>query len=110
MTALQPKDAATYATLGAELIIITGIVFLLAGLFKLGFITQFLSKPVMEGFVFGLAIFLTVSQLPKIFGLKKGSGDTFQQLIHLLGNLGHTSWLTFAVGIVAGRSLPDGGE
>lgn len=74
ITALHPKEAPAYAALAAGLIIITGILFLVCGLFRLGFITQFLSRPVMEGFVFGLAIFVTVSQLPKLFGLKKGPG------------------------------------
>jgi sulfate permease, SulP family len=101
VAALHPKDAPTYATLAAGLIILTGVLFLAAGLFRLGFITQFLSRPVMEGFVFGLAIFVTVSQLPKLFGLDKGSGDTISQFVHLLANLGHASWATFAVGAVA---------
>jgi sulfate permease, SulP family len=101
VTALHPKDPATYASLAAGFVILTGILFLAAGLFRLGFITQFLSRPVMEGFIFGLAIFVTVSQLPKLFGLKKGEGDTIRQLAHLLANLGHASWATFAVGMVA---------
>jgi MFS superfamily sulfate permease-like transporter len=102
VTALHPKDAPTYATLAAGFVILTGVLFLAAGLFRLGFITQFLSRPVMEGFVFGLAIFVTVSQLPKLFGLAKGSGDTIRQLVHLLANLGHASWATFVVGVAAG--------
>lgn len=101
VTALHPKDPAAYARLAAGFIILTGILFLAAGLFRLGFITQFLSRPVMEGFVFGLAIFVTISQLPKLFGLAKGEGDTIRQLLHLLANLGHASWATFAVGAVA---------
>jgi SulP family sulfate permease len=94
VTALHPKDAAAYAALAAGFIILTGLLFVAAGLFKLGFITQFLSRPVMEGFVFGLAIFVTVGQLPKLFGLKKGEGDTIRQLGHLLANLGHASRTT----------------
>jgi sulfate permease, SulP family len=101
VTALHPKDPATYARLAAGLILLTGLLFLAAGLLRLGFITQFLSRPVMEGFVFGLAIFVTVGQLPKLFGLDKGEGDTIGQLAHLLVNLGHASWATFAMGVVA---------
>jgi sulfate permease, SulP family len=55
----------------------------------------------MEGFVFGLAIFVTVSQLPKLFGLKKGSGDTIHQLFYLLAHLRSASWVTLAVGAVS---------
>lgn len=101
VTALHPKDPATYARLAAGLILLTGLLFVAAGLLRLGFITQFLSRPVMEGFVFGLAIFVTVGQLPKLFGLEKGEGDTIGQLAHLLGNLGQASWTTLAVGVAA---------
>ena len=101
ITALHPKDAPTYTALAAGLIILTGVLFLASGLFRLGFITQFLSRPVMEGFVFGLAIFVTVGQLPKLFGLAKGPGDTIRQFVHLLAHLGDASWVTFAVGVVA---------
>lgn len=101
VTALHPKDMPTYAGLAAGFIILTGVLFLASGLFRLGFITQFLSRPVMEGFIFGLAIFVTVSQLPKMFGLAKGPGDTIRQFIHLLAHLGDTSWVTLAVGILA---------
>ena len=75
-----------------------GGLFLIAGALRLGFIAQFLSRPVIEGFVFGLAIFVTVSQLPKLFGIEKGSGDTIAQFVHLIGHLGDASGATLAVG------------
>lgn len=50
VTALHPKDAARYAALAAGVIIVAGIMFVVAGLLRLGFITQFLSRPVMAGF------------------------------------------------------------
>ena len=83
------------------MIIITGLFFILAGLFKFGFITSFISRPVREGFVFGLAIFVTISQLPKIFGLEKGTGDSIRQLAHLILHLGDASLTTFAIGALA---------
>lgn len=45
VTALHPKDMPTYAGLAAGFIILTGVLFLASGLFRLGFITQFLSGP-----------------------------------------------------------------
>jgi MFS superfamily sulfate permease-like transporter len=99
VTALQPEDAATYASLAAGVIILAGIFFIIAGLLRLGFITQFLSRPVMAGFVFGLAIFVTVSQLPKLFGIENGEGDSIRQLAHIIDNLGSTSVVTLAVGV-----------
>lgn len=101
VTALKPANPAAYATLAAGMIIATGLIFIVAGLLRLGFITVFLSRPVMVGFVFGLAIFVTVSQLPKLFGLTKGAGNTIHQFVYFIGHLGSASWLTFAVGGVA---------
>ncbi len=101
VTALHPQDSTEYAALGAELIVVTGIVLLVAGVLKLGFITQFLSRPVTEGFIFGLAVFVTVGQLPKLFGLEKGEGNTIRQFVHVVTNLGDASWATFAVGAIA---------
>jgi high affinity sulfate transporter 1 len=101
ITGLHPKNASDYATLAAAMIIVTGLAFVLAGLFRLGFITDFLSRSVMAGFVFGLAIFVSVSQLPKIFGIHKGDGDTVRQFFHILANLGNASVVTLVVGTVA---------
>ncbi len=98
---LSPPDASHYAIDAAALVLFCGGLFLIAGLLRLGFIAQFLSRPVMEGFVFGLAIFVTVSQLPKLFGIKKGSGDTIAQFVHLIGHLGDTSAATLAIGATA---------
>jgi SulP family sulfate permease len=95
---LAGADAARYMSDAAGLVIFCGGLFLIAGFLRLGFVAQFLSRPVMEGFVFGLAIFVTVSQLPKLFGIEKGSGDTIKQFIHLIGHLGDTSGATLAVG------------
>jgi MFS superfamily sulfate permease-like transporter len=71
---LNPPNANMYYTLAETLILLVGVVFLLAGLFKLGFITNFLSRPLMDGFIFGLAIFVAAKQLYKLFGISKGSG------------------------------------
>jgi sulfate permease, SulP family len=95
---LAGTDAARYMSDAAGLVIFCGGLFLIAGFLRLGFVAQFLSRPVMEGFVFGLAIFVTVSQLPKLFGIEKGSGDTIKQFVHLIGHLGDTSGVTLAVG------------
>jgi high affinity sulfate transporter 1 len=91
-------SAGQYAADAATMILLCGGLFLVAGLLRLGFVAQFLSRPVVEGFVFGLAIFVTVKQLPKLFGIEGGSGDTIRQLAHLVGNLDDTSGATLVVG------------
>jgi sulfate permease, SulP family len=100
-SAASAIDHGRYETVAAAMIILCGVCLLAGGLLRLGFITAFLSRPVMEGFVFGLAIFVTVSQLPKLFGLEKGEGDTIRQLGHLIANLNNASVTTLAVGAAA---------
>jgi high affinity sulfate transporter 1 len=90
-----------YLANAAALVLFVGGLFLLAGVCRLGFIAQFLSRPVVEGFIFGLAIFVTVKQLPKLLGIQGGSGDTIRQFGHLLRHLGDTSGATLAVGAAA---------
>ncbi len=96
--ALHPAGSAAYFTDAAALVCITGLLFLLAGLLRLGFIAQFLSKPVIEGFVFGLAIFVTVKQLPKLFGIAGGEGDTIRQLGYVIAHLDDAHGITLAIG------------
>jgi SulP family sulfate permease len=88
---IAPGDISRYMIDAASLILFVGGLFLLAGVLRLGFIAQFLSRPVVEGFVFGLAIFVTVKQLPKLFGIEGGEGDTIHQLGHLVAHLGDTN-------------------
>ena len=94
-------DMATYQAYAVALVMVVGLVFLVAGLARLGFITQFLSKPVMDGFVFGLAFFVGVGQLNKLFGVSKGEGNTLEKLWHVITQLPQANWVTFAVGASA---------
>src|ERR1700758_3844603 len=80
------------------LVLVVGIIFLLCGLVRLGFVIAFISHSVMTGFVFGLAIYIAVSQVPKLFGLSKAHGETLYQLWHLVGQLGAANWVTLAIG------------
>jgi high affinity sulfate transporter 1 len=99
------SDPQTYATYAAAFVLVTGLVFLVAGIARLGFITQFLSKPVMDGFVVGLAVFVTVGQLNKLFGVEKPDGNTVEKLIGIVRELPQASAATFAVGALAIAAL-----
>ncbi len=95
------SDPATYQAYATAFVLVTGLVFLAAGLARLGFITQFLSKPVMSGFVMGLAIFVAVGQLNKLFGVEKPEGNTVEKLLGIIKELPQANWMTFVVGIIA---------
>ena len=87
-----------FAALSAMLAITVGGIILLAGVVKLGFISDFLSKPVITGFLFGVSLEIIVSQAPKLFGLPRGSGNIFQQIAQLTLGVGNTNLWTFGLG------------
>jgi sulfate permease, SulP family len=99
--AATASDPETYQAYASAFVLVTGLVFLAAGLAKLGFITQFLSKPVMDGFVMGLAIFVAVGQLNKLFGVPKPEGNTVEKLLGIFKELPQANWVSFAVGAFA---------
>ncbi len=95
------SDPETYAAYASAFVLVVGVVFLFAGVARLGFITQFLSKPVMDGFVMGLAIFVAVGQLNKLFGVAKPDGNTVEKLIGIIRELPQANWPTFVTGALA---------
>ena len=98
---LAPVDPQVYQQYAAAFALVVGVTFLLAGIARLGFITQFLSKPVMSGFIVGLAAFVAVGQLNKLFGVEKPEGNTVEKLIGIIRELPQANWVTVAVGISA---------
>ena len=95
------SDPKTYQAYASAFVLVTGLVFLVAGVARLGFITQFLSKPVMSGFVMGLAIFVAVGQLNKLFGVPKPEGNTVERFFGIVKELPQTNWASFAVGVLS---------
>jgi sulfate permease, SulP family len=91
-------DGGRLALLAAGLGVMTGVLCLLAGLLRLGFVANFLSKPVIVGFMHGLAVVVAVAQLPKVLGIKSGGETTLEQLANLLPQLGGANLVTLAIG------------
>ncbi len=91
-------DPAMYQQYALAFVMVVGLVFLVAGLARLGWITQFLSKPVLDGFVTGLAVFVMVGQLNKLFGVEKPAGNTVQKFFGILRELPEANLVTFALG------------
>lgn len=95
LAASNPSD---YLALSSALALIVGFILLIAGFARLGFISDFLSKSVVTGFIFGLALTIAIGQAPKLFGVPSGSGSFFQQVYQLLIQLPQTNPYTFFVG------------
>ncbi|WP_382310323.1 SulP family inorganic anion transporter [Herbiconiux sp. UC225_62] len=85
---LAVAGSADYVTMALAQAIISGVLFVLAAVFKLGFLANFLSKPILVGFVGGLALDILVSQLAKMLGVKIDSGGEFvEKVAGLIGGL-----------------------
>lgn len=101
IAAVADPSGSNYVALTAALAIVTGVVALIAGLLRLGFLAGFISEPVLKGFIVGLALTIIMGQLPKMFGVDGASGDFFEKLWGLVTALGGTHWPTFFVGVLS---------
>ena len=57
-----------------------GVILILAGLARMGFIADFLAKPVVVGFLFGLALIVIINQIPSLIGIETSQGSGIVQL------------------------------
>ena len=93
------SDAFLAMTIGLALCV--GVLALIAGLARLGFLANFISEPVLKGFIIGLALTIIVGQLPKLFGIEKVDGDFFDELLGFIGGLSQTHLPTLVVGVIS---------
>ena len=88
-----------YASRIVLLALVLGVVVLVAGVARLGFLADLLSRPVMSGFLSGVGITVVVGQLHVLLGLPATSGGTLEKLAAVVGHLGETNVVTLAVGV-----------
>ncbi|MCU0505258.1 MAG: sulfate permease [Chloroflexi bacterium] len=93
-------DTSRYLALVGGLALMTGVWMLLAGIVGLGFVTRFLSRPLLLGYVAGSAIVMIVSQLDSLIGISLvAQDDTLAELSETLRRLGETDITTLLVGL-----------
>ena len=89
------------AELVAAITLVTGALFLLMALLRLGWIARFLSKAVITGFLAGAAIDVVIGELPKLTGTSADGDSAWRELGSWFGSLGDTHGATLAVGLSA---------
>ncbi|HEU4332537.1 MAG TPA: sulfate permease [Lapillicoccus sp.] len=94
----EPGDIATFV---AGITLISGLLFLLLAVLKMGWIAQFLSRAVVTGFLFGAAIDVVIGELPKLTGTDTEGSNSFQELRSWFSTLGTTDLTTLVVGVVS---------
>jgi high affinity sulfate transporter 1 len=97
---LAGNDPARAVTVASAMALVSGLVCVLAGLFRLGFITELLSKPIRYGYMNGIALTVLISQLPKLFGFSIESRGPVANVVQIAQAVadGRTNWTSFAIG------------
>jgi high affinity sulfate transporter 1 len=97
---LAAGDPARTVALAGMLAIFTGVLCIIAGLARLGFITELLSKPIRYGYMNGIALIVLIGQLPKLFGFSASGDGVLEQAVAFIQGLlaGKTNYVTLAVG------------
>jgi high affinity sulfate transporter 1 len=98
---LAGGDSGRYVALVSAAALAAGIIFLLGSIFKLGSVADFISKPVLKGFVFGLGLTIMVKQISHFAGISPGRGAFFEQLRHVLESISEVNVPTLILGAVA---------
>jgi sulfate permease, SulP family len=81
--------------------LVTGLLFLLLAVLRLGWIARFLSRAVVTGFLAGAAVDVVIGELGKLTGTQDSGDNAWQELASWLRSLGEVHWTTLAVGAVS---------
>jgi high affinity sulfate transporter 1 len=95
---LSGGDPDRYLALMVVLTLMTGVLYVIAGIWRLGFIANFLSQPILVGFLNGIALLIIVGQIPKFLGFTIESGEFFDKLIELVSKIDRIHLPTFILG------------
>ncbi|WP_339526354.1 SulP family inorganic anion transporter [Pseudomonas sp. EL_65y_Pfl2_R96] len=98
---LSGGDPHRAIALAGMMAIVSGVVCILAGIARLGFVTELLSKPIRYGYMNGIALTVLISQLPKLFGFSIESDGPLRNLWAIATAImeGKTNWTAFMVGV-----------
>ena len=93
---LSAGDPARAVALAGAMAVVSGVLCILAGVLRLGFVTELLSKPIRYGYMNGIALTVLISQLPKLFGFSVEADGPLRSL-----------W-AFVQALLGGQDQPDG--
>ncbi len=98
---LAGGDPLRYAALAALTALLVGFLSILGGIVRLGFITDFLSRPILIGYITGTSLIVIGSQLGKLFGIKLENDLFFRRVLELFTRLDEAHLLTVALGVIS---------
>ena len=94
-----------YITAALTLAFLSGLFLLGLGIFRLGFLANFLSHPVIAGFITASGMIIAASQLKHLLGIPANGHNLLDLVVSLFRNLGGVNWITLAIGVFATGTL-----
>ena len=105
VVAFAPPGSDEFVTISILLTLIVGVILILGGIAKAGVIADFLSEPVLKGFIVGVAMTIALGQLGKVFGVEVEGEGFFAEAIDLIRHLPDTHVRTLLVGLACLAAL-----
>src|SRR3954462_1235003 len=99
VVATASTGSGEYIALTCARKLMVGVIYVAGGLARMGFVARFFARPVLEGFIVGLGLYIAIGQLPKVVGIEKPAGDTLSVLANTIIDVGSWDWTTVAVGV-----------
>ena len=98
---LSNGDPMRAVALASMMAVVSGLVCILIGVSRLGFVTELLSKPIRYGYMNGIALTVLISQLPKLFGFSIEGIGPLRDLARITEGIlgGEANWTSFAIGV-----------
>jgi len=98
---LAAQGTADYTSAAIVLALLSGGMLALMGLFRLGFIANFLSHPVISGFITASGIIIATSQIGGLLGIKSDGHAMPELLASIFANIGHINYYTLGIGLLS---------
>ena len=98
---IAAEGSVDYASAAITLALLSGVMLTLMGLFRLGFIANFLSHPVTSGFITAAGLIIATSQVGGLLGIKTEGHALPDLIMSIIEHIGEVNWYTMAMGAVA---------
>ena len=96
---IAPTGSAHYMALVSLLAMVVGVIVAVVGMLRLGWIADFLSTPIIIGFLAGVTIIIIVHQLPDLFAIAPVSGTTIHRIADVVRHLGQANGWALGIGV-----------
>ena len=97
---IAAAGSSRYADLVGILAVMVGVFVLLVGIARLGWIAEFLSVPIITGFLAGIALVIVIHQLPDLFGISPATGSNLHRIRYSFAHIGSANGWAVGIGFL----------